>query len=309
MEKNNMQTRNEYESTLKSADTEEWTDVHFYRPAGYRWALLFRRLGVHPNVVTILSIFLFVTSSILFAFPDLKLNIVGMVFLVWGNMYDSADGQLARLTGQKTTLGRILDGFAGTVWAISLYIGLCLRMYPQFGWWIFLLGIWAGAICHAKQCRLADYYRNIHLFFLKGKKGSELDNIRQQEEVYRSLSWKHNFVQKLFQFFYVRYVRAQEHTTPSFQQFIREVNRRFPSTVPQQLRDDFRRGSLPLMKYTNLLTFNLRSFVLCLSLLAGIPLIYMIFEITVMEIMFYYMRYRHEKLCQSLSCKLSQYEK
>ena len=29
------------ESTLKSLDTEEFIDIHFYRPIGYQWALFF----------------------------------------------------------------------------------------------------------------------------------------------------------------------------------------------------------------------------------------------------------------------------
>ena len=36
------------ESTLKSLDTEEFIDIHFYRPIGYRWALFFNKLGVSP---------------------------------------------------------------------------------------------------------------------------------------------------------------------------------------------------------------------------------------------------------------------
>lgn len=93
---------NEFVSTLKSADTEEWIDILFYRPAGYRWALLFRRLGVHPNTVTVFSIILGVASGVLFYYKDICLNVSGILLLVWANMYDSADGQLARLTGQKT---------------------------------------------------------------------------------------------------------------------------------------------------------------------------------------------------------------
>lgn len=34
-------SKNGLEATLKSADTEEWIDLLFYRPVGYRWALLF----------------------------------------------------------------------------------------------------------------------------------------------------------------------------------------------------------------------------------------------------------------------------
>ena len=41
------------ESTLKSLDTEEFIDIHFYRPIGYQWALFFNKLGVSPNSITL----------------------------------------------------------------------------------------------------------------------------------------------------------------------------------------------------------------------------------------------------------------
>ena len=104
------ETKPSLESTLKSMDTEEFIDIHFYRPIGYRWALLFRRLGISPNSVTIASIFIGIASGICFYPHDLTINIIGMLLLVWANSYDSADGQLARMTGQKSALGRILDG-------------------------------------------------------------------------------------------------------------------------------------------------------------------------------------------------------
>ncbi|MEG1188454.1 MAG: CDP-alcohol phosphatidyltransferase family protein, partial [Bacteroidales bacterium] len=47
-----------YEQSLKSMDTEEFIDLKFYRPLGYLWALFFERLGVTPNAVSVMSIFL-----------------------------------------------------------------------------------------------------------------------------------------------------------------------------------------------------------------------------------------------------------
>ena len=44
-----------YRDSLKSLDTEEHIDLAFYRPVGYMWACLARRLGVTPNVITIAS--------------------------------------------------------------------------------------------------------------------------------------------------------------------------------------------------------------------------------------------------------------
>ena len=43
------------EASFKSMDTEEFLDIYFNRPIGYAWALLFKKLKVHPNVVTIFS--------------------------------------------------------------------------------------------------------------------------------------------------------------------------------------------------------------------------------------------------------------
>ncbi len=176
------------ESTLKSEDTEEFLDLVFYRPIGFRWALFFNKLGIHPNTVTVFSIFLGIGAGILFYFPDLKYNIAGMLLLIWANMYDSADGQLARMTGKKSELGRILDGTCGDIWFITIYAAICLRLTPEWSFYIWILAAVTGYF-HSKQAAMADYYRNIHLYFLKGVSGSELDNSAAHKELFATLSW------------------------------------------------------------------------------------------------------------------------
>ena len=37
-------------ASFKSDDTEEWLDVHFTRPIGLVFALLWNKLNIHPNV-------------------------------------------------------------------------------------------------------------------------------------------------------------------------------------------------------------------------------------------------------------------
>ena len=197
-----------FEASFKSMDTEEFLDIYFNRPIGYAWALFFKRFGVHPNVVTILSIILGMAAGVMFYFPDMKHTLAGIFLLMWANHYDSCDGQLARLTGKKTRWGRMLDGFAGDLWFFTIYAAICLRLTNDplpfgigagegmtWGIYIWILALFSGTICHSKQCTLADYYRNIHLYFLKGTSGSELDNFKQQREIFYSLPWKHNFWQ------------------------------------------------------------------------------------------------------------------
>lgn len=131
------------------------------------WALFFKQLHIHPNVVTIVSIILGALSGYMFYYDDLSHTLWGIFLLIWANWYDCADGQLARMTGKKSLLGRILDGFAGDVWFFSIYFFISLRLTPSWGIWIWLLSAFAGFICHSKQCALADYYRNVHMFFKK----------------------------------------------------------------------------------------------------------------------------------------------
>ena len=301
-------------STFKSQDTEEWLDIHFTRPLGFLWAKFFDALGVHPNVVTILSIVLGIAAGVMFYFDDLTYNIIGILLLVWANLYDSADGQLARMTGKKTRWGRILDGFAGDVWFFCIYAAICLRLMGQpmpfwrahdWGVWIWLLCAWAGLICHGKQCQLADYYRNIHLYFLKGESGSELDNAAALRAEFRSLTWRKDGAWRLFLYFYGNYTHSQEQQTPAFQAFKAKLDQRYGRAIPAALAERFRRGSLPLMKYANILTFNTRAIVLYISILVGQPWLYPLFEVTVMAALYYYMRARHERLCRELSATLS----
>ncbi len=308
-----MQEKNQLQATFKSQDTEEWLDIHFTRPLGLLWAKFFNHFDIHPNVVTILSIILGAAAGIMFYFPDMTHTIIGILLLVWANLYDSADGQLARMTGKKTRWGRILDGFAGDVWFFTIYAAICLRLqgenipFTQIHWgvWIWLLAAFSGFICHGKQCQLADYYRNIHLYFIKGKSGSELDNFQKLRTELKSLSWKRDGMWMVFLYFYGNYTHSQEQMTPKFQQLRMRLQEKYgDSPVPAELAAKFREGSLPLMKYANILTFNTRAIALYISLLIGMPWLYLVFEIVVMNILFFYMRGKHESLCAKIAAEL-----
>lgn len=111
-----MKNNESYKASLKSLDTEENIDLAFYRPIGYGWACLAKRLGIKPNAITIASIFLGVGAGIAFYFNNIWINVAGMLLLMWANSFDSADGQLARMTGQYSRIGRILDGLSGDLW-------------------------------------------------------------------------------------------------------------------------------------------------------------------------------------------------
>lgn len=309
-------------STFKSNDTEEWLDVHFTRPIGLVFALFWIRLGVHPNTITILSIFLGLGAAYNFYFTDLMHNLIGVALLMLANFCDSTDGQMARLTNQKTIVGRVLDGFSGDVWFFSIYLAICLRMMPQpmpftdqpWGIWIWVLAAFTGLVLHLPQSSTSDYYRQIHLFFLKGREGSELDSYASQREIYEKLPRKGAFWERLFYSNYANYCRGQEKRTPQFQRFFAlwkektEANDNLSMEEESRLaevREAFLDGSRPLMKYTNLLTFNLRAICIYVTCLLGCPWVYFVFEMTVLQGMYMYMHNSHERLSKRLYGELN----
>ncbi len=306
------------QATFKSRDTEENIDIYFTRPIGMLWARLFNHFDIHPNVVTILSIILGAMAGGFMAFGagSWTNTLVGIGLLMWANFYDSCDGQLARMTGKKTLWGRILDGFAGDVWFTAIYMAIGYRLMnqpilpgwgdsPLWSWWIFPLLYYIGFHAHAVQSRLSDYYRNIHLYFIKGEQGSELDRSDKLRAEYDSLRWSDRFAWKLFLHFYTNYTAGQERETPKFQAFKRALDARYGRSLPQELVEAFRAGSLPLMKWTNVLTFNWRAITLYCALLVGVAvpsfvLFYPLMELTVFHVIYLRMRHRHENLCVTL---------
>lgn len=293
-----------FQNSLKSSDTEEQIDIWFYRPIGYQIALFCAKVGITPNPVTIVSIFFGVAAGILFYYQELWINVIGMLLLVFANSLDSADGQLARMTNNKSRLGRILDGAAGDFWFISIHIALCLRSQNE-GWsaFIWVPGVVAGA-SHVVQSAMADYYRNVHLFFIKGKSGSELDNSRELQKEYDALSWSKNFGMKLVARFYLNYTKMQESFSPNLQKLLGVVRQKYPSTLPEWLVTEFRAQNKPLMKYTNIIQFNTRVLFLFLWLFIDQAWIYFLFDIFILNPILIYMCVNQEKVSRHFYQKI-----
>lgn len=322
-----------FKQTLKSSETEDWLDLHIVRPFCYYWALLFARFDIHPNTVTILSMLIGAGSAVFFGCASfyyggtegLILNIIGILLLMLADIFDCTDGQLARMTGKKSRLGRILDGVAGFAWFTPIYLAMVYRFYLhhdlEFQWLgisdtpqnvyiataiVFALGLISGIAGLAGQQRLADYYIQVHLFFLKGEKGSELDNSVRQQEIYDQMTIDTPLVERVFQKSYVDYTRKQEAVTPQFQRLLARLREKYGHTdnIPQAVRDEFRRHSLPIIKWNGLLTFNFRSAWLFLFCLLDVPAMNFVWEIVGMGLLYLYVNRRHEAFCRQMADKL-----
>lgn len=321
-------------STMKSSEIDDWVDRKFVRPFAYVWALFFAKLNISPNAVTILSMFVGAIGALFFisgcfyycGINGLIANIIGILLLIYADVLDCTDGQLARMTSKTSRLGRILDGLAGAVWYIPLYIVLIIRIYHfhdiEFGWFgienthtniviltilVTILANISGFICCEGQQRVADYYIQVHLFFLKGEKGSELENSVRLQKQYDDTPWNGNRLWKLFLKSYIQYTKLQEKRTPEFQKLKAFLSEKYGTVdkFPKEIRQQIHDTSLRLMPLNGLMTFNFRTAFLILFCIADLPLEYLLFESIVMTLMCNYIVYRHESFCRNIYKELN----
>ncbi len=286
----------EYEASLKSIETENYIDRVFYRPIGFRLACLLRNTGITPNMVTIVSIFVGAATGYFFYKENIYFTICGILVLVFANILDCVDGQLARLTGIKSAIGRILDGIAGDIWFASIYVGFALRLSHAYGnYWFFALAVVSG-LSHLMQANITDYYKTLHLFFISKEKGAEFQTLEQVKKKHQEMPLG---ISKTFYFLYVWYTTLQVKATPVLQQMLRSLRAAYGDTIPDDIRLRFRQASKKLMRYIDLMTFNGRTVVMFILVLTGEVWMYFLYEIVILNSVMIVVLKKHEKMCLS----------
>ena len=294
----------EFKASLKSVETENIVDLYFYRPIGYQIARVLKHTRITPNMVTVFSIFIGAGTGFMFYFDNLTCNLTGILLLVSANILDCVDGQLARLTGIKSKIGRILDGIAGDIWFFLIYVCLALRLTHEYGTaWFFIPAILSG-LSHMIQANITDYYKTLHLFFVSKEKGKEFQSQKQVKAQQQKMTFGLN---KFFYSLYGIYTGIQEKMTPVLQLLLVYIHAKYGDDIPQDIRLDFRQKSCRLMKrYIDFMTFNGRTIVLFFVILSGYVWIYFVFEIIILNCILFIAIRKHEKMCQKIYHKISE---
>ncbi len=294
----------EYEASLKSIETENIVDLYFYRPIGFWIARVLRPTGITPNMITFFSIFVGAGAGWLFYFTNnFTYTLLGILLLVFANILDCVDGQLARLTGIKSEIGRILDGIAGDIWFTVIYVALALRLTHLYGTaWFFVPAVAAG-LSHLLQAGITDYYKTLHLYFVSKEKGKEFQRTEQVKAQRKEIKKR---VNKFFYVLYGSYTWVQERLTPALQAMLRTLHARYGDDIPESIRLRFRQQSRRLMKRTiDWMTFNGRTFVLFAVMLlsvrwSGLVWVYFAYEIVVLNTVLYVSVRKHERMCAAI---------
>ena len=294
------QLQKDIESSQKSNDTEDRFDTLAYDTLSMIFARFFIKQGISANTVTLLSLVLGVLGSLFFYPRIVGINFIGVVIEYFAVVLDCADGQVARMTHTSSQLGRFLDGLVDSLNFAAIYIVLGLRMmnetvpFTSVKWgafiWIIIL---INGYVHGEQARMADYYRGLHLSFIDhGDRANFTSSKRIKEELAESKDTP--LYNRIYLFTYYLYTKAQERLAPNAQKLLGAIEEN--GVISAELSEAYISRSRKYIQLTNVLTFNLRAYVLYLLILLKLHPFFFLFNLIVLSGIMFYMISRYEKI-------------
>jgi len=271
----------------KGAAIEEWTDTRFFRPIGLRFARLCFPTGVSPDHVTMMSLVTGLVAGRLCFYDDVRLNVLGAVLFVVSDIFDSADGQLARMRGTSTRFGKILDGLSDGLRFANLYVHLIVRVVlGGTVWWLAVpFGVLAG-LAHARQSGAVDYIRQLYMYLAEGG-GGEFNLPEDFVDVPATGAWARFQVR-----FYRNYLEGNARTLPTSVALVRKL--RAAGTV-SGVGSEWATMQLPVVRQCAWIAQNIRFLLIAITVVPGYPMAFFVITLVPMSLVLGAIRMVHER--------------
>jgi phosphatidylglycerophosphate synthase len=205
-----MKLAEEYKKSLKMAEAEEFLDLVLYRPLAMIFVRLVHRTPMTPNGVTFLSFVAGIIAAWYFAQGTAAPLFLAGLWYAAANVLDCSDGQLARLQGSGTPLGRLVDGVVDWAISVAVFSGVAIglqRLTGDTSVWYPVVGAGVSSALHAF---MFDLHQQQFIATVRGQRNfveRELDVMRP--ELSRLNQSGGNPIRRLFLTIYVAYLDGQ----------------------------------------------------------------------------------------------------
>lgn len=146
---------------FNSAEIEDRADVHFFRPIGSFVARGARASSISPIGLTVIGMLIGIAGGALLY--DERFGLVAFALLILHGVVDSADGQLARLTGRTSELGHILDGLSGYATHAAIYLAIAAGLIHRGAGRSTVIWMLLAGIATTIQAGMYEYHRRTYI--------------------------------------------------------------------------------------------------------------------------------------------------
>lgn len=272
---------------------------YLYHPLAWQFARLLAPTPITPNMVSVLGAGFVVAAA--FAYTQLTWPVsaaLGLILHMTWHVVDGADGDLARMTGRSSPIGEMVDGLCDYLSHAVLYIALALLLAGGAGvfsgWAAWVLVIAAG-ISHAVQANHVEVQRRQYQYWVYGTPW--LRNSHGKEDSATSKSWAGALVSA--------YIGVASGMTPEALKVDAAVQA--AGGDPARLgaiADAARAEAPPLLRLCKILGPNPRAIVLGISMLAGSPLWYMLYQTIVLNLLLVHSVRAHNAAARRIAAKI-----
>lgn len=244
-------------------------NFYLYHPLAWQLAKVLARTPITPNMVSVIGGCFVVAAGIVYAQPWWPASaLLGMLLHMTWHVVDGADGDLARMTGRSSPIGEMVDGVCDYASHIILYFILGWLLYLQDGgiaWWL----MWAAGISHAVQSNHVEVQRRQYQWWVYGTPWIRHSHGDQDAATRKSV----------FGGIVSGYLALATGMTPHALKIDdATVASETDPAARDRLRQAVRTEAVPLLKLLKLLGPNPRAIVLGLSMIAGSPLYYFLYQ-------------------------------
>ena len=253
-------------------------NYYLYHPLAWQLARVLARTPLTPNAVSVLGALMVVAAGL--AYTQLAWPVsaaLGMALHMGWHVVDGADGDLARLTGRASPLGEMIDGLCDYLSHAVLYVLLAIWLQTHggafSGWHAWALVVFAG-VSHAVQSNHVEVQRRQYQYWVYGTPW--LRNSHTQDDSATGRSWAGSLVSL--------YIGVASGMTPHALRIDAAVAAASDDpALLAPMAQAVRAESPPLLVLCKVLGPNPRAIVLGLSMFAGTPLWYMLYQSLVLN--------------------------
>ena len=264
------------ERPRRARELQDPLNYYLYHPLAWQLALRLARTPLTPNMVSVIGAFFVVAAAAVYAQPWWPASaLLGMALHMTWHVIDGADGDLARITGRSSPTGEMVDGLCDYTSHIVLYFVLGWLLQQQIG-----MGAWAimtaAGLSHIVQSNHVEVQRRQYQWWVYGTPW--LRNTHDQNDA----TAKGGFG-ALVSF----YLSLASGMTPHALKIDAAVDKAIaqdPAAL-DSIRAAVRAEAPPLLFLCKLLGPNPRAIVLGLSMLAGSPLYYFVYQAVVLNVL------------------------
>ena len=206
-----------------------------------------------------------------FALPWPFAALVGFAFHLAWHVFDGADGQLARRTGRASPSGELVDGICDHLGQLCIYVAFAVLLVPALGGWAFLLAVAAG-LSRAVQ---ANAYETLRRNYRRWVYGAGW--IRQT--LGATEAGAHGPGKRAMVALGRAYLAVSSRISADDSGVEAAMTARTAGPDAAAARALYRETMQPLVKRASALSANYRTLAALLSMLAGSPLWYLLWEI------------------------------